>query len=131
MLRAFFVALALLIAIPAHAAQDPRLKWKTLETKHFRITFYGDEEPVARHIAGMAEGIYQRLVPVMAYEPKEITELALSDFTDSANADGVRVGAGAEYAIGPNSYVKAEYRYSNYEGGFERHQALAGFGFRF
>ncbi|PTD22084.1 outer membrane protein [Sphingomonas fennica] len=47
------------------------------------------------------------------------------------NLDGIRVGAGAEYAIGPNSYLKAEYRYSNYEQGVSRHQALAGFGFRF
>jgi outer membrane immunogenic protein len=50
---------------------------------------------------------------------------------DRGNFDGVRVGAGAEYAVGPNSFVKAEYRYSNYEQGLERHQALAGFGFRF
>jgi outer membrane immunogenic protein len=50
---------------------------------------------------------------------------------DKANLDGVRVGAGAEYAVGPNSYVKAEYRYSNYEQGVERHQGMAGFGFRF
>lgn len=49
----------------------------------------------------------------------------------SGKADGVRVGVGAEHAVGPNSYVKAEYRYSNYEAGLERHQALAGFGFRF
>ena len=49
----------------------------------------------------------------------------------SSEFDGVRVGAGAEYAVGPNSYVKAEYRYSNYEDGLERHQALGGFGFRF
>jgi outer membrane immunogenic protein len=48
-----------------------------------------------------------------------------------SDLDGVRVGAGAEYAIGPNSFIKAEYRYSNYEQGFERHQAVAGFGFRF
>jgi len=50
---------------------------------------------------------------------------------DDGNLDGVRLKAGAEYAIGTNSYVKAEYRYSNYEQGVERHQALAGFGFRF
>lgn len=50
---------------------------------------------------------------------------------DKANLDGARIGAGAEHAIGPNSYVKAEYRYSNYEQGIERHQAMAGFGFRF
>lgn len=53
------------------------------------------------------------------------------DYDLSRNLDGARIGAGVERAIGPNSYVKAEYRYSNYEDGFERHQALAGFGFRF
>lgn len=54
-----------------------------------------------------------------------------NDFSLSDELDGVRVGAGGELAIGPNSYVKAEYRYSNYEDGFDRHQAVAGFGFRF
>jgi len=47
------------------------------------------------------------------------------------NFDGARVGAGAEYAVGPNSFIKAEYRYSNYEDGLERHQVVGGFGFRF
>ena len=37
----------------------------------------------------------------------------------------------AEYALGTNAFVKTEYRYSNYESGFERHQVLGGFGFRF
>ena len=50
---------------------------------------------------------------------------------DKSNLDGVRVGLGAEHAVGPRSFVKAEYRYSNYEAGVERHQAMAGFGFRF
>ena len=49
----------------------------------------------------------------------------------SSNLDGVRVGAGAEYAVGQNAFVKAEYRYSNYESGVERHQVVGGFGFRF
>ncbi len=49
----------------------------------------------------------------------------------STDLDGYRVGAGVEYAIGTNSFVKTEYRYSNYENGFARHQAVAGFGFRF
>ena len=47
------------------------------------------------------------------------------------NLDGVRVGAGVEQKLGTNLYVKGEYRYSNYEGGFERHQVLGGVGFRF
>ena len=53
------------------------------------------------------------------------------DFSEAENLDGVRVGGGLEHAIGPNSFVKAEYRYSNYEAGVERHQVVTGFGFRF
>lgn len=51
--------------------------------------------------------------------------------SDSANADGIRAGIGGQFATGANSYVGTEYRYSNYEGGFERHQVAATFGFRF
>jgi len=47
------------------------------------------------------------------------------------NLDGVRVGAGAEYALTSNAYLKAEYRYSNYQDGFQRNQVVGGFGFRF
>jgi len=53
------------------------------------------------------------------------------------NLDGFRVGAGIEYAVGPNLYLKGEYRYSNYSSvdGFDidvdRHQAVAGICFRF
>ena len=50
---------------------------------------------------------------------------------DHANLDGVRVGAGVEQAISPNTFVKAEYRYSNYERGLSRNQVLGGFGMRF
>ncbi|MDP8993884.1 MAG: porin family protein, partial [Pseudomonadota bacterium] len=53
------------------------------------------------------------------------------DFSVGENLDGVRVGGGAEFAIGTNAFAKAEYRYSNYEQGFERHQAVFGFGLRF
>lgn len=45
--------------------------------------------------------------------------------------DGARVGAGAEYALTSNSYIKTEYRYSNYQDGVSRHQVVAGFGLRF
>lgn len=53
------------------------------------------------------------------------------DFQEGENLDGVRVGGGLEFALGTNAYVKTEYRYSNYEQGFDRHQVVAGFGFRF
>jgi outer membrane immunogenic protein len=63
------------------------------------------------------------------------------------NLNGWRIGAGVEHAVGPNSYAKIEYRYSNYEnarinyadgassGRFDvdtdRHQVVASYGFRF
>jgi outer membrane immunogenic protein len=55
----------------------------------------------------------------------------VNNFSLHENLDGVRVGGGIEQAVGRNAYVKAEYRYSNYEQGFDRHQVVAGFGFRF
>lgn len=51
--------------------------------------------------------------------------------SESANGDGIRAGMGAQYALGTNSYVGTEYRYSNYEAGLSRHQVAATFGFRF
>lgn len=59
------------------------------------------------------------------------TPTGVGNFNLHENLDGVRVGGGVEQAVGRNAYVKAEYRYSNYEQGFERHQVVAGFGFRF
>lgn len=70
------------------------------------------------------------------------------EFQQSVDADGFRVGAGAEYAFGTNTYAKLEYRYSNYsdaeldfeddlpdvdlgEIDLDRHQVMAGVGFRF
>jgi outer membrane immunogenic protein len=57
-------------------------------------------------------------------------EQILDEFS-LASLDGVRVGAGLEFLLGTNAFVKAEYRYSNYEQGFQRHQGVVGVGFRF
>lgn len=56
---------------------------------------------------------------------------------DDVNLDGVRVGAGLEYNISPTAYLKGEYRYSHYgeiegyDADLDRHQLMAGVGFRF
>ena len=55
----------------------------------------------------------------------------VDDFTERANLDGIRAGAGAQIGIGSNAYLKTEYRYSNYEAGVDRHQVVGGIGFRF
>jgi outer membrane immunogenic protein len=56
---------------------------------------------------------------------------AALDLTERENLDGIRVGGGLEFAVGSNAFVKTEYRYSNYEQGFDRHQVVGGFGLRF
>lgn len=56
---------------------------------------------------------------------------AFGTVSASDNLDGVRAGLGVEYALSGNSFVKAEYRYTNYEQGVDRNQVLAGVGFRF
>lgn len=70
------------------------------------------------------------------------------EYRAKIDTDGFRVGAGVEYAMTPNTFAKLEYRYSNYsdaELDFEgdtpdvdlgeidtdRHQVMAGFGYRF
>jgi outer membrane immunogenic protein len=66
----------------------------------------------------------------------------VTTFRGSDEVDGYRLGGGAEFLFGPNTYGKVEYRYSNY-GSFDnnsdvlgdldmdRHQIVAGVGFRF
>lgn len=53
--------------------------------------------------------------------------------SDSAgdNGDGWRLGAGYQYDINDKFFVKAEYRYSNYEGDFSRHNGIVALGAKF
>jgi len=50
---------------------------------------------------------------------------------DGVNLDGIRVGAGAQFGVGRNAYLRTEARYSNYEDGGDRGAILGAFGFRF
>ena len=75
----------LVVSSSARAAGDPKLFWKTVETPHFRITYYSTEDEIAEHVATVAEGIYARLVPAVGWTPGEKTEVLLADQTDSAN----------------------------------------------
>jgi Tol biopolymer transport system component len=80
------VATVLLAVAPsARAANDPHLLWKSLETAHFRITYYSTEDEVAEHVATLAESIYARLVPAVGWSPRDLTDILLTDQTDGAN----------------------------------------------
>ncbi len=85
-LAALAIVLAALLApTPAHARLDPLLRWRTFETAHFRIHFAAGLEPVAEHVARVAERAHRRLVPAMGWDPSEVTQIVLLDDTDSAN----------------------------------------------
>jgi len=84
---------------------------------------------VSRNVLLYGKAGYTNARVALDYE--DGTAATALDFEEGENLDGVRVGAGLEFALGPNSFAKAEYRYSNYEQGFDRHQVVAGFGFRF
>jgi len=59
-------------------------------------------------------------------------QVTTGNVSDSTNLDGVRAGAGLEWQFrnSPLS-LRAEYRYTNYEQGVERHQGTLGLAFRF
>ena len=59
------------------------------------------------------------------------TAATAADFSDHRDLDGVRVGAGLQFGLGEHTYLRTEYRYSNYQDGVDRHQVVGGLGFRF
>jgi len=75
----------------ARAENDPALERWTLETKHFRITYDTALEPVAVRLARLAEGIHERLRGPLGRTPDEVTEILLTDYTDSANGSAIAV----------------------------------------
>jgi outer membrane immunogenic protein len=53
------------------------------------------------------------------------------DFDITDESDGFRLKGGVELGLGRSAFVRAEYRYSNYDGDFDRHQVVGGIGLRF
>ncbi|MCJ2177257.1 outer membrane protein [Novosphingobium album (ex Hu et al. 2023)] len=51
--------------------------------------------------------------------------------SDGANGDGFRLGAGYQYDLSDRLFLKAEYRYSNYESDISRHNAIVALGAKF
>jgi Omp85 superfamily domain/WD40-like Beta Propeller Repeat len=87
--RLFISVCALLLGVlhitAASAAGLPSLEWHSIKTKHFRITYNSGEEPVAVHIADLCEDIFARLEPAIGWPPSELTEIIITDETDTAN----------------------------------------------
>ena len=58
-------------------------------------------------------------------------ELGVDKVTAKDDLNGFRLGAGYEMPFGKNYFVKAEYRYSNYEQDVSRHAGVVALGARF
>ena len=66
-------------------AGDPELRWRSIQTEHFRITYHEPLGQVAQRLAQVAETSHQVLVPVMGHAPRFRTEVVLTDDTDFSN----------------------------------------------
>jgi WD40-like Beta Propeller Repeat len=87
--KAWGLALACLGLVGAWAgrarAGDPYLEWYTVKSPHFRVHYHGGLEDIAQRTASSAESVYERLVPQLGWAPKQVTEIVVTDDTDSAN----------------------------------------------
>lgn len=82
------LVLLVLLVLPraaGAASYDPRLRWRTVTTPHFRIHFHQGTEHLAFKAARVAEEVHVRLVPELKWEPRTRTDLVILDNTDSAN----------------------------------------------
>ena len=87
----------------------------------------GDSSETGRDIAAGARvgGIVGS--NVLLYAHAGYTNLNAGGF----NFEGIRGGAGVEFAVSENVYLNSEYRYSDYDSGLDFHGVVVGAGFRF
>jgi WD40-like Beta Propeller Repeat/Omp85 superfamily domain len=107
-LAALLTALTLGLFASTAAAGDPRLRWYTIATPHFRVTFHGGLEPVAQRAAAIAERAYTLLRGPLDQVPSEIVEIIITDDAELANGsagavpyDAIRLFATAPDDMSP------------------------------
>lgn len=85
--QGFACALASMLTLATQAARagDPYLDWFTITTPHFRVSYHSGLDESAQRTATLLEAIHKRLTPQLGWQPSEITEVVISDVTDSAN----------------------------------------------
>ena len=86
LVASFVLAFLLAVTAPsARAANDPSCAWQSIETPHFRITYYTGEEQVAQHVANVAESIYGNMSAAVGWVPGELTGDRARRLNESAN----------------------------------------------
>jgi hypothetical protein len=79
--------LAIAFCVPARAATlfDPVLRFRVLETPHFRIYFHQGEDRLASHLAAIAEDTWTALQRPLGVMPPRLTHVVLADQSEVAN----------------------------------------------
>lgn len=67
------------------AVFDPKAKWQTIDTKHFRIHYPKHIEDIAQRAAKIFEDIHPKVTAKWDWNPWNRTEVVLVDNTDDAN----------------------------------------------
>ena len=76
---------AMLAGAAQAASYDPRMKWRTITTEHFRIHFHQGEEALAEEYALLVEDAYDEMTEEIQWQPRHRIEVVLVDRTDYAN----------------------------------------------
>jgi hypothetical protein len=85
LLAALVTLAALLAGSPPARAGDPNIRWYTIATPHFRVTYHTGIEGPAQAVASIAESVYAEVVAHVGDPPSEVVEILLTDFSESAN----------------------------------------------
>jgi len=72
-------------------AGDPSLKWRTLRTQHFEVSFALRHLRAARRVAVLCETAHRLLAPFMKHSPRSKTRVVLTDYTDGANGMAITI----------------------------------------
>ncbi|HEX3598146.1 MAG TPA: hypothetical protein VHU80_23720 [Polyangiaceae bacterium] len=81
------VAFAAVLLVARVAAADQYLRWRTVESPHFKVHFHGGLEETAQRTASLAEAIRDRLARELGKPPSEVIHIRLEDTADSANGN--------------------------------------------
>ncbi|MFQ5795641.1 MAG: DPP IV N-terminal domain-containing protein [Candidatus Bipolaricaulia bacterium] len=85
LIAALWLYLTAPIGIGAAHSHDLRLRWRVLETPHFRIIFHQGEEQLANEAAIVAERAHGLLTQALNYTPPEKTNIVITDASDLPN----------------------------------------------
>ncbi len=67
------------------ASYDPALRWNSMRTEHFTITYHEGLEPIAEAMGQLCDEVYEDLAERWGTDPRRPVELVLVDWTDDAN----------------------------------------------